>query len=329
MTNLFYPALAVYLQKRFPPLHPPSPPSYNIHRIPAQGQAGPSRRIQKEHPLSLLSTPVLDSFFPYPPPLLPRLTWAGWWGRDTGQHGDGWRASRAASLETEIGEGGEDVKIMRVGWADVGDVLDHDVEAEHRAWAERDHILLHLVRDIAEQWETNHPLTRVSCVRELAPALSQGDKALSTGPCYVVVQHPGPDTDNITPLAYLSTPSDMAVADGSEALDSVPIGWAPNAGNVYHSVAALFRVPRSSSIAFEDSWMEAMDNLTMTVEGEVFIEAQVPQGGAGDQTGIWQLFVGLLTISFQPDMSRKADFLFSSPVWYRHRLSTYFRICVA
>ena len=290
MTNLFYPALAVYLQKIFPPLHPPSPPSHNTHRIPAQGKDGPSRRVQKEHPLSLLSTPVLDSFFPYPPPLVPRLTWAGWWGRDTGQNPqEGWRATRVAATEEEAGEGGDELRIMRVGWADVGDVLDREVEAEHRAWAERDHVLLRLVRDMAEEWEVTHQVTGASCIRELVPASGESQNARQTGLCQIISPHPGPEYDHITSLAHLTT----SAVNGTEALESVPIGWAPNAGNVYHSVAALFRVPRSSSMVFEDIWLEAMNGLTKEVEGEVFVEAQGSQGGAGDQTGKWLLSVSL------------------------------------
>jgi len=306
MTNLFYPALAVWLQKKFPPLHPPSPPSHNTHRIHAQGQSGPSRRVQKEHPLSLLSTPVLDSFFPYPPPLLPRLTWAGWWGRDKGQRGhEGWTVVRVPETDVEPGGGGDEVRIMRLGWADVGDVLDHEVQADARAWAERDHVLLRLVRSTAEGWERDHPSTGASCVRELSPASSSGQETTSTGPCHIISPHSGPDDGDITPLGYLSTSSGHPSANGSETPDTVPIGWRPNAGNIYHSVAALFRVPRSSSMAFEDSWLEVMDEITMDCEGEVFLEAQGPQGGAGDQTGKWLLSVRFLL--FVPAVQCNSD----------------------
>lgn len=247
--------------------------------------------MQKEHPLSLLSTPVLDSFFPYPPPLLPRLTWAGWWGRDTGRHGDRWTATRLVTTEEEVGKGGDEVRIMRVGWADVGDVLDRDVEAKHRAWAERDHVLLRMVRDMAEDWEFNHSSTGASCIRTLSPAPGRDQEAMATGPCQIVSPHPGPGSDHIIPLEQLSTGSGTQPTNSSEAPYAVPVGWAPNAGNVYHSVAALFRVPRPSSAVFDDNWLEAMENMTKTVEGEVFAEAQGLQGGAGDQTGEWSLTV--------------------------------------
>ena len=291
MTNLFIPALAVYLQKKFPPLQPPSSPSHNTHRLPAHGQSTPSRRVEKEHPLSLLSTPVLDSFFPYPPPLLPRLTWAGWWGRDTGQQDhEGWAVTRLSPSEADELGNEEEVRIMRIGWADVGNVLDRNLaEAEHRAWTERDHVLLRLVRDMAEDWESNHSSTRASCIRELAPG-SQGT-ASPSGSCHIISPYPGPENDTMTPLGFLSSSSDLSFTNGTEALDIVPVGWAQNAGNVYHSVAALFRVPRSCSLAFEDSWLAAIGELTTDVNGEVFVEAQGPKGGVGDQTGKWLLSV--------------------------------------
>ena len=179
---------------------------------------------------------------------------------------------------------------MRVGWADVGDVLDRNLEvAENRAWTERDHVLLRLVRDMAEDWETAHFSTKASCIRELAPA-SQG-VASPSGSCHIISPYPGPENDPMTPLGFLSSSSDLSLANGTEALDIVPVGWAQNAGNVYHSVAALFRVPRSYSLAFEDSWLQAIGELTTDVNGEVFVEAQGPKGGIGDQTGKWLLSV--------------------------------------
>lgn len=200
--------------------------------------------------------------------------------------------TRVPETEEEAGEGGDEVRIMRVGWADVGDVLDREVAAEHRAWAERDHILLRMVRDMAEGWERDHPATGASCIRELLPTPRPGHEAELTGLCQIISPHPGPESDHITPLTDLSTSSEPP-ANGSEALDSVPVGWAPKAGNVYHSVAALFRVPRSSGLAFEDSWEETLDDLAKEVQGEVYAEAQGPQGGAVDQTGKWLLAVSI------------------------------------
>ncbi|KAK4684904.1 hypothetical protein P7C73_g5258, partial [Tremellales sp. Uapishka_1] len=288
MTNLFYPSLALYLQKKFPPLHPPSPPAHNTHRIPIQNQRGSPRRTQKEHPLSLLSTPILDSFFPYPPPLLPRLTWAGWWGRDTGQ----WAVVRVGGEGEEIGELEEQVKIMRIGWADVGDVLDRNVDSGGSDWAERDDLLLTLVRDMAEAWEVE---TGQKCVRELGAASDVEDAVDPVGPCYIlspdVNAREGTGGIETIPLAHLAF-SDLwsaPILNATEDLDSVPIGWAANAGNVYHSVAVLFHVSRSSSADFDGRWLEAVSKLAAEIQGEVFVEAQGPKGGAGDQTGEWLL----------------------------------------
>ena len=183
---------------------------------------------------------------------------------------------------------------MRVGWADVGDVLDRDVEAEERAWAERDHVLLRLVRDMAENWEANNPTTGATCIRELASSSAEDDRVMPAGPCYMLSPTSWPETDHITALQQLSTPAELPFANGTEALDTVPIGWAPNAGNVYHTVATLFRVPRSNSMAFEARWLEEVTLMAEQVEGEVFMEAQGPSRGAGDQTGEWLLSVGIL-----------------------------------
>ncbi|OCF44969.1 hypothetical protein I317_01251 [Kwoniella heveanensis CBS 569] len=290
MTNLFYPSLALYLQKKFPPLHPPSPPGHMAHRIHIHGHSGPSRVDEREHPLSLLSTPVLDSFFPYPPPLLPRLNWAGWWGRDTGQYEpEGWGLSRALPQDGQ-GEWNEqkEVRVMRVGWADVEDILDRDGDAGERSWEQRDYLLLRLVRDVAEEWETRYRSHGERCVRR--PDKSQATTIASTGPCYIL----SPDQDlatadvSITPIHDLSTQSHLR--NSTELRDS-PFNWLSNDGHIYHSTAVLFHVPRNITSDFENRWCQAMTDISKRVEGEVFIEAEGARAGGswGDQTGQWYL----------------------------------------
>ena len=211
---------------------------------------------------------------------------------------EGWSVTRIPVQDEEVWEGGEEVRIMRVGWADVGDVLDRDVEAEHRAWAERDHTLLRLVRDMAEEWECSHNETGASCIREMLSERGSDRKSKQRPSCQIISPHPGPENDHISIIGDLATPTGSLSFNGSEAPDSVPIGWAPNAGNVYHSVAALFRVPRIHGEGFEDSWSEAIANISKGIGGEVFVEAQGPQGGPGDQTGKWYLSVSFLRPRF-------------------------------
>ncbi|WVF65759.1 hypothetical protein IAT40_000492 [Kwoniella sp. CBS 6097] len=290
MTNLFYPSLALYLQKKFPPLHPPSPPGHNAHRIPISGQGGLSRLEEREHPLSLLSTPVLDSFFPYPPPLLPRLTWAGWWGRDTGQYEpEGWGLSRALP---EGGQGGwqedEEIRILRIGWADVEDVLDRDGEAAEKRWEERDHVLLRLVRDVAEEWESRYRSNGERCVRRLS--ISQADDIESTGPCYILAPNRNLITADV-PIIPIHSLSPHSHSHNGTGPDQSPFEWSSNAGQMYHSAAVLFHVPRNTSSDFEQRWRERIADVSKRVDGEIFVEAEGARGGGsyGDQTGQWYL----------------------------------------
>ncbi|KAK8861558.1 hypothetical protein IAR55_002380 [Kwoniella newhampshirensis] len=322
MTNLFYPSLALYLQKRFPPLRPPSQPTHNSHRTPFYGQTGHSRRYQKEHPLSLLSTPILDSFFPYPPPLLPRLTWAGWWGRDTGQlDEEGWTVTRVPLdekyEESHPGlEEDEEIQIMRIAWADVEDVLDRDVEAGERAWDERDHVLLRLVSEMAEDWEQQYPSSRQRCVRRLE-ATSAASNVSPTGPCYIL----SPTNTTQDAVSLVPLPS-MSLPDRNSLLFSDQINTASfaNAGNIYHSFAFLFRIPRNTTTDFENAWQNRLADVARTVKGEAFGEARGPRTGTDDQTGRWIVSFASAhspdrgtTLSDSTTETHAADLITSSP----------------
>jgi hypothetical protein len=278
MTNLFYPALAVYLQKKFPPLHPPSPPSHNIHRLPLSSTAG---KVKKEHPLSLFSTPVLDSFFPYPPPLLPRLTWSGWWGRDTGQDGDEWHLSNIGGDPTGL----DSIYLMRVAWADVGDVLDRESSEAEREWLERDHLLLSLAKETAESWEMEHSLHGEGCIRHLQPG---PDIAEASGPCYLISPD-GVPAESVTPFTQLSSSYYTAQDE-----DLKPVGWPPDTENIYHSLAIPFRVPRGMQSGFMMRWAESMSKISSQLDGEVFTEAKGPKPKGGDLTNEYMLSVSTM-----------------------------------
>lgn len=132
MTNLFYPSLAVYLQKRFPR-------SAGVD----SNQAGPSRHrsFRNEHPLTLFSTPLLDSVFPEIPPLIPRLGDRAWWEDED----ERWEIG----LQRDMPWLEEELRIMRVAWASVSDILDGSDDG----WDERDWTVLRYLRDMADEWE--------------------------------------------------------------------------------------------------------------------------------------------------------------------------------
>ncbi|ORX33700.1 sterol-sensing domain of SREBP cleavage-activation-domain-containing protein [Kockovaella imperatae] len=259
MTNLFYPALSIYLQQKFPPLHPPAPPSHNAHRY--SSSSGSKRRVTKEHPLSLLSTPWLDTFFPYPPPLLPRLTWESWWSPDPGQETTlGWSGSE---LKSQLED--DEVKLLRVGWTDVGGILDHD---ETGTWNEHDDVVLDLIRSTAEEWEATYSSEGESCVRKLER--SSDGLVRPSGPCVVV----SPESKLEGPLAISKLVTGSPAPEGSPI--SRPQNWPPIAGKVYRSAGVLMRIPSASATDFEERWAKAMEEVASTVTGELFPEPPRP-----------------------------------------------------
>jgi hypothetical protein len=302
MTNLFYPSLALYLQKRSDALHSASPSS--SYRTPLQDQAGPSRRIRRDHPLSFLSAPLLDTFFPYPPPLLPRLPWYGWWdaGRsdDSREDEDGWRASRVGAGEKGIGgdaDAEEEVRLLRVGWADVGDVLDGQGEAGQQEWTEIDDVVLSLVRDMVEQWEDDYPDAGEHCVRRLLPTNHDRHKG-DAGPCYLV--SPSSKSANGDwegdDVLTLETLAGKSLVQGSGPNTN---GSMSDTGSIYHSVAALFHVPCASAVDFESRWSSSLAQLAGKLSGDVFVEAHGPGQRGVDQVDQWSLSVSRLAFPFQ------------------------------
>jgi len=220
--------------------------------------------------LSLLSTPVLDSFFPYPPPLLPRLSWAGWW-TDTGQ--DEWLAS-----QVRVDEGGDETRLVRIGWADVGEILDRDEErTDDSSWTERDFGVLNIVRQTVEEWERKYQDTGEGCVRQLKD--EDGDMNL-TGDCYFLSPN---RASGATVL------SDLTMLNGSTTHP-----WpATDDGQIYRSLAALFHVPASSQTTFDGRWLEAMEAVASQVDGEVFLEAPRPHLSNADQKQSFHISVSI------------------------------------
>ncbi|ODO04643.1 hypothetical protein I350_05252 [Cryptococcus amylolentus CBS 6273] len=244
MTNLFYPSLALYLEKKEPLS------STNSHPPPG-------------HSFSPLG---LDSLFPSPPPLLPPLDWVGWWPQGTSEWDDGgWASTQEIPGITDAG-GGQDVWVMRVGWADVEDVLDRDVHMGEREWERRDHHLLNLVRDMAEGWESQYPSSGQQCLRGLSSNGSRSLCAIISPSKYI------PEFDvTISPITDLANLGESEQTSG--------------ASNVYHSFAALFRVPAETNTTFASRWEEAVAGISREIEGEVFVEAR-----SRHQPGEWYIY---------------------------------------
>lgn len=250
MTNLFYPSLAIYLSKRFPPPSPDSPF--------ARPRAGPSRIAPREHPLSVLSTRLLDSFFPYPPPLLPRLSWTGWWD-DTPASGKGeggeWYLERPDS-EMEWLE--EEIRVMRVAWTDVGGVLDG---LRDGGGQERDQAVLSYMKNLAQTWNDSESASSGRCI-----------KPDDEGLCLVFSPDEWKNQD-IWPIR-------------------MPAGSVTGPDDIYRGVVIPFRVGRGMSLEFERRWEEELKSFARDVQGEVFKEARVT-GRGQDVTGSWVLSVGV------------------------------------
>ena len=225
--------------------------------------------VQKENPLSLLRTPFLDSFFPYPPPLLPRLDWAGLWGTDIGLHGD-WGGARARLMEGIYSEDDGQLVMKRIAWADVEDVLDRPTGKSH-PWRPMDDQIVSKVREMAESWEDLHGYGE-GCVRQL---VSNDQGTHLTGPCAIVSPHL--ESSNTIPISQLSFV--MRALDRPPALE---LGFAsPRANKMYHSVAVFMRVPKSTADTWDDRWNEAMEAVAVELKAEIFLEPR-RQGARSD-----------------------------------------------
>lgn len=258
MTHLFYPSLAFYLQKKFPPLRAPIPPSHDVHRRPAQNSKN------TEHPLSLLSTPILDSFFPYPPPLLPRLPIMR--SPLAGHEHDGYHIQQMYGNDVAVGDPSNDIAVMRVGWADVVDVLEGDTGISRRAWSATDQALLDRFRQTAEEWENEQGAALGSCVRQLEP---EEDKIGSAGSCVILSTEEGEASPSSDAHRLISPPE----------------------SSIYHSASILFRVPHSSREAFVSTWAQHLSRIANETSAEVFAEPGGFSGGNYQEHGEWLLSV--------------------------------------
>lgn len=277
MTNLFYPALTVYLQKRTDPLPSPAASAYRQHRSP------PKKWKEGHDPMAVLTSPWLDSLFPYPPPLIPRLGWAGWWARDSESDlgiRSGWSGS-AVKPKGRNPAWEEDVALMRIAWTDVGGVLDTVEEGKARVWMDRDQVVVDRVRLMAEEWQQRYPESGEHCIRHLSSP-SGGD----SGSCYILAPDHIPQTTLLTDLLI-----DDIYAH-TLGLSNTSTGWGSDRKGIYRSVAVPFRIPKNGTDELVERWISAAEEVADRAGGgETFIEAEALLRDKRDWVAEWHVTV--------------------------------------
>jgi hypothetical protein len=248
MTNLFYPSVVVWYQKRNP-----TTPSHDY-------QAGPSRirnNFGNEHdnPLSVLSTPLLDTIFPDSPALLPRLSPSGWW-YDIDDEGESprWNVTSVKNGEYYLGPiEDEEIRMVTIAWIDVDGALswNEDVIEEEEDHMEETKAITEAIQRRVENWEKDHPGSRERCVRELRTGSSGDVKA--EGECYLFSSD---QVDGIT------RPFQEIASSNTSGIDH---------SGFYRSVSALFRLPRSASAEFSERWRTTVGRISDEAGGRVFL----------------------------------------------------------
>lgn len=237
MTNLFYPSFAMFLERRFeqPSTGPALATAPGDHQTIAKARGA----------LAFFTTPLSETFFPPPPPLLPNVEWGPWWASEAGADAAWVPVSKAGTSSDAT------VQLQRVAWADVGDVLD----AEHDAdWTPRDDQIVSAVRALAEAWDVASPEgAGARCVRHL---VDRNGEAVASGPCY-----------------FISPRSADPIAGGSMPLSDL---WNDSSGSetsqkVYRGLMVPFHKPANVS-AFQATWTARIAEVLAPLGAEVFTE---------------------------------------------------------
>ena len=265
MTNLFYPSVVVWYQKRNPT---PSRVDY---------QAGPSSSRIRSHlgtehddPLSVLSTPLLDSIFPDPPALLPRLSPSGWWYADGSQDGPRWNVTSVKNGEYHLGPiEDEEIRMVTIAWIDVDGALSWredgiDGEDDHSSEAR---VISEAIQRRVEDWEKDHSGSRERCVRELETGSSGNVEA--EGGCYL----------------FSTEKLDRNSRSFSDVASSTSIVDSPG---FYRSMSAIFRLPRTASLEFTERWKAAVGKISDEAGGQIFLDDKSKK----DSSEEWRLSVG-------------------------------------
>lgn len=196
-------------------------------------------------PCWLFSGGLGETFYPPPPPLLPNVEWGPWWAAKGGS-----AAGEAQWVPAPVGGSCSDasVELVRVAWADVGDVLDAEHEAE---WTVRDDQIVSAVRSLAEHWDSDVDGSgAASCVRHL---VDRGGVARSDGPCYLIA------------------PRDAARVSGSTDLAELWGHSSPQQEQMYRGLIVPFHRPKNYT-AFESAWAHQLAEVLAPLGAEVFSE---------------------------------------------------------
>ncbi|BEI93147.1 uncharacterized protein CcaverHIS019_0507750 [Cutaneotrichosporon cavernicola] len=251
MTTLFYPTFSAFLERQFDEAAAPA-------RAPAPGAVGAPRS-----PLSILSAPVGETFFPDPPPLLPNVPWGPWWAGDS-RSDTAWVAANGPAPSPE---GRIDVDLLRVAWADVGHVLDG---VERAPWGQHDDLIASAIRTLAEgAWDG------AGCVRHLVDV---NGTAAAAGPCYLLAPD-GVFIDGATPMSALWNLTE-------------------NDDQVYRGVAVPFHTSRNR-VAFEAEWIARLAQAVKLLDAEVFTETY-PTGSNTVDSALIAYSPGARDIPYEP-----------------------------
>jgi hypothetical protein len=243
MTNLFYPSFAMFLDRHFGAASTVAQPARAPSAATSNGPGTCGDAPAQCTPCWWVNGGLVETFYPHPPPLLPNVEWGPWWAAKSGA-----AAGDAQWVPAPVGGSCSDasVELMRVAWADVGDVLDAD---HHTAWTPRDDQIVAAVRSLAEGWEGDSDAEAARCVRHLVDA--------------------GAGIARPEGLCYLLAPRDAARIPGST--DLADLWTRRDEQEMYRGIIVPFHKPANHT-AFERAWARRTAEALAPLGAEVFTE---------------------------------------------------------
>lgn len=249
MTNLFYPSFAMFVERHFTNANHGVQQARAPGAAPIYGSGSCGEEPVHCTPCWLFSGGLGETFYPPPPPLLPNVEWGPWWAAEGGP-----AAGDAQWVPAPAGQSCSDasVELVRVAWADVGDVLDAEHEAE---WTTRDDQVVSAVRSLAEGWDNDVGGSEAArCVRHL---VNRDGVARPDGACYLISPHDAARVPGSTDLQALWGRSRTSPSPPQE--------------QIYRGLIVPFHKPKNST-AFESAWTHKLAQVMAPFGAEVFSE---------------------------------------------------------